>query len=129
MKEVVTTKTRLTISPGIQTERLDREFSRPPPQKHRRPPTKGHLRRHASTSKYNLFVSKLDFPPFPMWPCLHNHISVCKVALCICNSYTALSSVKVEPIKIGSCPFLATVFSSLPTIIKYHRFYHHKDIP
>jgi len=50
VREVVTTSTRLTISPGVRTERLDREFSRPPPQRHRRPPTKGHLRRHASTS-------------------------------------------------------------------------------
>ncbi|XP_065054035.1 rac GTPase-activating protein 1-like isoform X2 [Rhopilema esculentum] len=48
--ETVSSNMRLTISPGVRTERLDRDFNRPPPQKNRRLPTKGHLRRHASDS-------------------------------------------------------------------------------
>lgn len=47
---VVKKTVRLTLSPDRHTERLDKDFSRPPPQKERKMPSRTLLRRHASTS-------------------------------------------------------------------------------
>eukprot|EP00794_Sanderia_malayensis_P003280 gene3280-3762_t len=48
--KVVHSNVRLTLSPEHKVERLDKDFSRPEPQKNRRPPSKTHLKRYASTS-------------------------------------------------------------------------------
>jgi len=51
----------MTISGGspVKTERLDRDFPRPPVQNGRRPPSRGHVK-SASSSNFYILINKKE---------------------------------------------------------------------